>query len=290
MAALRAAGAAEPDPALRNPDWMAREFVPPGPTLDALVLVPGVRRLVPVVAERVLPGAYPFETARVKHMDAVLRRELAGGVRQVTLLGAGYDSRAYRFAHLLDRVRVFEVDRPAVLARKRATVQRVLGRLPAHVTYVAADLLTEDVGAVLAEQGYDVGRRTLLLVCGLLPYLPAAAVDRVLAFAAEHPRGSGIVFDHVVPDVLAGDARLRGAVQVRRRLRDLGEPLRSAISPGAAGAFLAARGLELVEHLSPDELAERYLGGSGRPYGFVHIAHARVSRADAAGPPPEPPV
>ena len=49
---------------------------------------------------------------RTRHIDAVFADALAGGARQVVLLGAGLDSRAYRAPDGVRQTRVFEVDFP----------------------------------------------------------------------------------------------------------------------------------------------------------------------------------
>ena len=56
-------------------------------------------------------GSYYLELARTRHMDAVVHAEVAAGIGQLVLLGAGYDSRAYRMPEL-EGVRTFEVDHP----------------------------------------------------------------------------------------------------------------------------------------------------------------------------------
>jgi methyltransferase (TIGR00027 family) len=283
MAALRAAGAAERDPLIRNPDRLAGRFVSPGLTLNALVLVPGVGRLLPAVSERVLPGAYYFEIARVKHMDQVLSAELARGITQVAILGAGYDSRAYRFADLLRDTGVFEVDKSLIIGVKQRRVKALFGALPAHVSYVATDFVADDFETILRTRGYDVDQPTLLIISGVLPYLPDPTVERIMAFVRGHSAPSTtVVFDYALGEMVAGDDRFHGAREVRRRLQKLGEPMRSGIPKGSIVPFLGARGLELVSNLDPVDLTARYLTrGDGRvagePYGFMAIAHARIS-------------
>ena len=61
------------------------------------------------------------------------------------ILGAGYDSRPYRFAEALRDVRVFEVDLPWMSAIKQRKIARLLSSPPVHVTYVEADLLDADL-------------------------------------------------------------------------------------------------------------------------------------------------
>ena len=78
-AALRAAGARERDRRVRGPDRLAERLVPGGLRLTALVKVPLLRAAAPRLAERIMPGSYWYEIARVRHMDALLRTELEAG-------------------------------------------------------------------------------------------------------------------------------------------------------------------------------------------------------------------
>ena len=282
-AALRAAGAGARDELVRGPDRLAERFVRSGPRLTTIVKIPLLRRIAPLLAERLLPGSYWFEMARVKHMDGVLRRELAAGARQVVILGAGFDSRAYRFADRLAGIPTFEVDHPVTAAVKRARVQRILGRLPRHIRYVDADLsVAGELEKRLATAGFGHGLRTLVIWSGVTPYIPEDGVDAVLRWLARAAApGSSIVFDYAYREAVEGTGFFYGAPQLRRRVAEGGEPLRFGIDRECMPGFLGARGLELVSDLGPDQLERRYLVRrgrlAGRPYGFVAIAHARVT-------------
>ena len=281
-AALRAAGAAARDELVRGPDRLAARFVETAPRLTAIVKVPLLRRLAPLAAERLLPGSYWFELARVKHMDGVLRKELAEGVEQLVILGAGFDSRPYRFADRVAGTPTFEVDHPATASVKRARVRRIFGSLPGHVRYVDADLsvsgqLEERLGAA----GYRHDLRTLVIWSGVTPYIPEHGVHSVLGWVARAAApGSSIVFDYAYREAVDGSAFFYGAPQLRRRVAETGEPLRFGLGRDRVAEFVAERGLELVSDLGPDQLERRYLVRrqrlAGRPYGFVAIAQARV--------------
>ena len=286
QAALRAAGAARRDPALRNPDTMAAQLVTAQPRVVALAKVPGARWLLPSLAERLAPGGYHYETARVKHIDAVLEAALRGGLDQLVILGAGYDSRPYRFAEALRDVRVFEVDLPWMSAIKQRKIARLLSSPPEHVTYVEADLLDADLEQRLTPYAYDIHAATLLILSGVAPYLSDAAVTNLFAFIGRHssPRAS-IVFDYVFREMVEGDESAHGAPQLRKRLDALGEPLRSGIPEGGAAPFVERFGMTLISDLQPGELAQRYLHRAdgtiaGRPYGFSALAHAPVAAAE----------
>src|SRR5215207_5830381 len=122
-ASLRAAGALERDSAVRCPDDMAAGFLG-GFTATTLAKCRLTRPLYLRRANQILPGAYPFAIARCRFIDEVTLSEVNAGLDEVVLLGAGLDSRPYRFADRLEGLPVFEVDHPASQATKRARLRR----------------------------------------------------------------------------------------------------------------------------------------------------------------------
>ena len=144
-AALRAAANAERDCDIRGPDHLAGRLVSNALRLTLLAKVPLLRRIGPRVAERILPGSYWFELARTKYMDEILEGELSAGLQQLVILGAGFDTRAYRYADQLDGIATYEVDHPATASLKRHRVRRIFGALPGHLRYVDLDLDLDDI-------------------------------------------------------------------------------------------------------------------------------------------------
>jgi methyltransferase (TIGR00027 family) len=280
-ALARAIGARERDPALRCPDRLAREFIDDR-RIAKLSDRPRGQRLARWLTERRVPGAYWFEIARVKHFDALLLEEVAKGVDQVVILGAGLDSRPYRFSAELARVEVFEVDHPATAARKQERVAAVLGSPPENITYVRADLAREDLEGLLTSAGFDPEASVFVLWCGVTMYLDAESVDAVLAWVAARPASSSIAFDYDFAAFIVGDDSFYGAAQIRRWAAGSGEPLTFGLDPGSLPGFLEARGLQLESDLAPAELAGRHLRASdgeiaARPLGVSGLAHTRVA-------------
>ena len=260
---------------------MAADFVAGGLRLPALVKVPGVRRVVPRIVERMVPGLYYFETARTLHIDHVVREEIGDGVGQLVILGAGYDSRAYRMTGELAGAGVFEVDHPAMSAIKREKVRTLVGEPPANLTYVEIDFTREDLGERLEAAGHDRDAPTLYVWSGVAPYLPEEAVRDVLTFVGSHGSSrTSIMFDYCYREVVDGDHSYHGAPELLARVSKIGEPLRSGIPRGQTGEYLDELGLRLESDLGPDDAVERYLTRSdgrvfGRPLGFGGFAHAR---------------
>jgi methyltransferase (TIGR00027 family) len=117
--------------------------------------------------------------ARTVFLDELLAEAAAAGGRQVVLLGAGYDARAFR----LDwppGTRCFELDTADVLDRKAAALasQQVTPRC--ELVAVPADLRTDWPGALLGA-GLDPHQPTTWIAEGLLVYLKPEEVNGVLA-------------------------------------------------------------------------------------------------------------
>lgn len=126
---------------------------------------------------------------RTRFFDDFLRDAAAAGIRQVVILAAGLDARAYRLAWPAATV-VYDVDQPGVVAFKSSTLS-ALGAVPtADVRAVGIDL-REDWPAALRAAGFDDTATTAWIAEGLLMYLPADAQDRLFDhITALSPAGS----------------------------------------------------------------------------------------------------
>jgi len=114
---------------------------------------------------------------RTRYYDDYLKSAVADGCRQVVLLAAGLDTRAFRLPWPAGTT-VFEADLPDLLAVK----ERVLadaGAQPQSERVVVAVDLREDWLTALTGAGFDASRPTAWLAEGLLVYLPPEAQDRL---------------------------------------------------------------------------------------------------------------
>ena len=118
-AAYRALGSKHPDPAIRNADVLAEKLL--GPAERAILQETGSAVVLDALAMDTERAWTTLGTRRVfargvhvrtRHIDDVLAESLRVGATQVVILGAGLDSRAYRFGDALRGVRVFELDLP----------------------------------------------------------------------------------------------------------------------------------------------------------------------------------
>ena len=209
------------------------------------------------------PGVMGFLTVRERHIDEYLKTCLAGGVQQVVILGAGYDSRAYRFDEFKQGIKIFEVDHPATQQAKRKKLEKIFGGVPQHVTYVSIDFNTQTLEQRLSECRYDEHAKTLFIWQGVTQYLTPEGVDSTLAFVACHSApGSSIIFDYMYTSLLDGTVK-HGEVSKMRRDRWLSnEVLAFGIPAGTITAFLEQRGFTQVHDANFQYLHDTYFTGA----------------------------
>ena len=229
------------------------------------------------------PGLLGFIAARTRFIDDYLQGCLAGGLEQLVILGAGLDSRAYRFEQLKER-QVFEVDHPATQQGKIEKVKKILGDLPRHVVYAPIDFNQKTLHKLL-DLGYDEQRQTLFIWEGVTYYLAAEAVDNTLAFVSAHSgQGSSIIFDYVYASALTA-AHKRGEVaRIQRYRRFTGEGLVFGIEEGKVEEFLSRRGYTHITNTASQDLKQAYFTGvhQNRPVASIYaIVHARVGPKSA---------
>jgi len=255
-ASLRAIGAKHPDPTLRNPDYLAIKFLGARERallkdfpMDALDLdfQHAVERLSP--QDR---GSVTTMIIRTKHLDAALDAALLDGTRQMIILGAGFDSRGYRFRDRLQGVRFLEVDYGPTQEHKKQRVREVLGALPKEVRYIPMDFTKGDLLTQLKKGGYSEKDRSLFIWEGVTMYLPETAISGTLHFIQQHSAtGSKVVFDYA----LADDARINNPAT---RFAKWGEPWIFGFPGHSAVDSLRQVGLVSLSDMTMSDLARRY--------------------------------
>jgi len=247
------------------------------PTDERICSDPLARKLIPAwyyafmkrvtatrYAERRAAGDLNFIVARCRFMDDLLSDSMDQGLQQLVILGAGFDSRAYRFGRLRDGIKVFEVDHPATQQAKVKQLTRILGAggLPASVSFVPIDFSRETLEACLPECGYSDRLKTLFIWEGVTMYLDAHAVDSTLAFVVQHSApGSAIVFDYSCEQP-ASPLKRDFVVLLVSFLRSFSKEERNfEIAQTQIEPFLASRGFGRVEHFTGADLHVRYFTG-----------------------------
>jgi methyltransferase (TIGR00027 family) len=119
-----------------------------------------------------------FMAVRTVFFDEFFLNAASAGVRQVVILAAGLDARAWRL-RWPDGTTVYELDQPKVLEFKSTTLQQHGAHPASNLVNVPIDL-RQDWPTALREAGFDVSQPTAWSAEGLLRYLPAAAQDLLI--------------------------------------------------------------------------------------------------------------
>ena len=264
VAALRAFGAREPDPSVRNPDSLAERLLTAA-ELDLITEHPVAAALKQDYQKarqvREVAGMSNLMLVRTRYIDERMQRALEEGATQVVILGAGFDTRAYRFAEQLRRKKIFELDYESTQAFKKRRLIDVFGSLPEHVRFTEIDFKRDNLGGVLAAAGYERSEKTFFIWEGVSMYLSEDAVRETLRTISNYSvKGSSLVMDFAE----------RASIDMLQKLPQLsqhnytthwGEPWIFGVPDMREREFFLECGLTLREILRffGPETAKRYL-------------------------------
>lgn len=270
---MRALAAHDYDPTVRNPDWLAEQFL--GPAERRILAEESMIKALDMdyrEGSRIESGVVGVVLVRTRYIDEALKRAVRGKATQVVILGAGFDSRAYRMRDLLKNATIFEVDYGPTQEYKKRRVVEVLGSLPSNVVYTPIDFSRETLSDVLAKSGYSKDKVTLFIWEGVVHYIPEQAVRETLRFVSQSAPDSTIVFDAKRKSFIEwvkanidnpgrAPASGRDDLAQQRKIADWKEPQIFGIPDGQEKEFLHSTGLELVDLLPQNgpEARRRYL-------------------------------
>jgi methyltransferase (TIGR00027 family) len=243
--------------------------------------IPWIGRVVPWIADVRVPGARSSGVARTRLIDEGLQGALARNIRQVVILGAGFDCRALRIPGM-QAARCFEVDHPATLKAKHEKLRQARPELRPEIVAVQIDFNRQSLREVLSAAGFNNAWPTVFVWEGVTNYLSAEAVDVVLKFVASCWVGSELIFTYVHKSALDGSGTFGDAPKLLRSLEKIGEPWTFGLDPKDLESYLQARGLKLRCDTGAQEYRAKYMTSRGRHtkgYDFYRVAIADVSAA-----------
>lgn len=196
---------------------------------------------------------------RSRFAEDRLAAAVARGAVQYLILGAGYDTFAYRAPAWAAGLRVVEVDHPASQQEKRARLAAAGVLVPASVTYVGADLARHPLADALGHAGVALEVPTFCAWLGVTMYLPAAAVDAMFRAFAACPAGSEIVYTfEQPPGAVAPTPGELSTEQAAAAAARFGEPWQTFLTPADLTTTLRDAGYGELGFLSAAEADARY--------------------------------
>jgi methyltransferase (TIGR00027 family) len=198
---------------------------------------------------------------RNRYAEDCLKDGSERGVRQYVLLGAGYDTFAYRQPAWAEPLTIYEVDHPASQAAKRELLASAGVSLPGNLRFAAVNFESESVTDGLRRAGYDFTQPAFFSCLGVLVYLEEAAVKELFEFVGAMPRGSEFVFTFSQPDSALDARELEIRAKINSAVNEMGEPWRSYFDPQRLCEMLLDAGFSEVTFLTPSVAEGKYFRG-----------------------------
>jgi len=244
-ASLRALACYEDDEKVRGRDELAALFLPEEKRepLKSSDFRQNIKKMIP-------EGLYEYVLARTAYFDELFVASLQAGLPQIVILGAGYDSRPYRFEEFIAETLIYEVDALCTQEHKWSILQQNGITSPSIVRYVTLDFERDDLIGKLCGAGFDPALKTLFIWEGVTFYLQPATVRAVL----QALRGNSGLHS-----LLSFDYQTFGCGQ---GLIDTGlkeEVVLFGLEAGKADEYLHDLGYAVVEQLDAESLGQRYL-------------------------------
>lgn len=237
--------------------------------------LPVIRNMVQQIIYRKIPGALSSGIARTKYIDDRLQYTLHKGVRQVIILGAGFDTRSLRLGFLRN-IPVIEIDHPNTAAIKLNVLKNCLGRLPENTRYLQVDFNEQRLEDLISWNNIDVSIPTTIIWEGVTNYLTAEAVSSTFRFIERFTGGSYVIFTYVHQLVLDHPGTFYGAEKLLHDLDQLEERWTFGFRPEALKDYLNRYQLALLEDKGAKEYRQKYLPErSEKGYEFYRVAIAK---------------
>lgn len=286
VAGMRAIYSELPAPLGNVPDPLALGVLPVPFVLPARLVkrVEGIPHAATALhlAYGVISAGLTFHVAlRTRAIDDALRYALARDVRQIVLLGAGLDGRAFRLPELAG-CRVFEVDHPSTQRDKRERVVRTNLRSPAEMVFVPVDFEKDSLEDSLLRAGFSREAPSFWIWEGVTMYLTREAVRATLrAVANSSAPGSRMAMTYArPPSTSAGSAKpfvyrgMRALIHTGSKLLGrLGESVRNFMNSGDLNTLATEAGFVVVSDENAVDWASRYWSGqTPGPFEWERIA------------------
>lgn len=252
-ATLRAFAAIDEREEYRGTDYLAEIFL----TVERKRLLKDPVIMEGIIKNRIIPGMYEFIIARTAFFDNVVEQALQENIPQIVFMGAGYDSRPYRFRHLIGNTRIFELDSKPTQQHKKELLHSGRIPIPEQIVYVPIDFNTDDVGDVLTKAGFMNELKALFVWEGVTYYLSSTVIDDTLnTIKKNSPAGSAVCFDYASHS--SETLHNEDVKKLRKMMRSQypGEPALFGIQEGEIESFLLERGYTIEKLMKPAEMGK----------------------------------
>jgi methyltransferase (TIGR00027 family) len=241
-------------------EYRAEENREPAPIYEDLVVGLFLSDASRQAAERVssrFPAVKDMVKTRTRYFDDMLDAQIAAGIGQVVILGAGLDTRAVRKQSA--GVRYFEIDDPATMELKRRSYANA--DIDAGVRFIPGNYVTDGLIDLLRSNGFEFDVPTYFIWEGNVMYMPLANDKDTMLQLKRHVKRFRLSFDYLTESVIlksTGDASLGILVE---SFAAMGAPWVSGIDD--IDGLARELGLWVVDNFTTGQLYQMYRGHPG---------------------------
>lgn len=219
----------------------------------------------------------PITLSRAAYCEKVLLNEVALGLRQYVILGAGLDTFSFRHPELANSLEIFEIDYPTTQEFKKKKLDEANLKIPSNLHFVSMDFTKKLSYQNLIGKGFD-NKKTFFSLLGVSYYLTKEEVSSLIDYLfTKVPSGSSIVFDYA-DEKLFEEKGTSNRVENMLKMASMGgEPMKSCFSYFEIEKMLEKSGLLIYEHLSPAQIHELYFKNRNdylSAFETIHYIHA----------------
>ncbi|MGA6988752.1 MAG: class I SAM-dependent methyltransferase [Terriglobales bacterium] len=201
--------------------------------------------------EPLAEGLRSHVVLRSRFAEERMAQAVQRGVRQCVILGAGFDTFAFRQPEWARSLHIYEVDHRATQEEKRQRLQSAGIRIPANLEFVAIDFESVSLRAGLQTSSLNFSEPAFFSCLGVLVYLSREATDAIFQLVATFPASSEIVFTFSTPDA-------EDRTALANMANALGEPWQTHFDPQTLVRVLRAIGFSTISFLSPEAADRTY--------------------------------
>ncbi|KAA2244552.1 class I SAM-dependent methyltransferase [Chitinophaga agrisoli] len=209
---------------------------------------------------------------RSRYTEDSLQQAFEKGVRQYMILGAGFDTFAYRQPAWAANLRIFEVDHPGSQAQKQQRLAETGIPLPDNLSFVPVDFERSSIPEALQQTNFNLQAPVFIGWLGVLTYLTMDAIDATLRFLGTLPAGSELVL------TFSRQQSMEYFSSLANRAAAMGEPWITHFSPEELADKLHSHGFTSVSFLTTEKALPYFQGRTDglMPPRRASLAHAII--------------
>ncbi len=240
--------------------------------------LPLIGSMIPKFIHKKAPGALSSGTGRTKYIDDLLFQTVQDGIKQLLILGAGFDTRALRL-DFLKTISVIEIDHPDTSKFKLERLKSI-GQQSNNIRYLQLDFNKESLEDLAIQERMDFNLPTTILWEGVTNYLSQDVVDNTFEFVKNFANNSYFLFTYIHRQVVEQPQTFAGTEKLFKNLKENKEQWTFGFLPSELPSYLLRFGFILIEDKGAFEYREQYIPERREllnGYEFYRVAFAKRS-------------